>query len=271
MKGLKFISFIFLGLLVGGNAFAGDIFTAMQFDGLARKIKDIYAPEMKYYLKKDLDISINYEFHFKNAAIKLDKDTYRIIVTAPLLDEIMQMPDAATLILCHEVGHVLGGGPFKRKEVGPNDPPLPWASAEGQADYFATAKCAKRVFAEDDNREIVRHFKLSQEVKDKCSEVYGSDGEYFLCLRVAKAVTELSYYMIKTSSRKVSLTTPDLSRVTKTSVDYPTDQCRVDTMFQGALCDADPEEMPNRYNQKTGYCNKSDGYTIGTRPSCWYK
>jgi hypothetical protein len=57
--------------------------------------------------------------------------------------------DAFILLLCHELGHHFGGVP--RKQLGPDSPATAgkdrWASAEGQSDFYATAVCAKRIFA----------------------------------------------------------------------------------------------------------------------------
>ena len=39
-------------------------------------------------------------------------------------------------IMCHELGHHLSGGPFKKSS---------WVSVEGQADYFTTQNCLKKV------------------------------------------------------------------------------------------------------------------------------
>ena len=41
-------------------------------------------------------------------------------------------------IYCHELGHFIGGAPFKK------NPGSTWASTEGQADYWATSVCLRR-------------------------------------------------------------------------------------------------------------------------------
>ena len=52
--------------------------------------------------------------------------------------------DGLTMIICHELGHHLGGGP-RRSEL------YPWSAAEGQSDYFAGSVCLKRLWDGDDH------------------------------------------------------------------------------------------------------------------------
>ncbi len=49
--------------------------------------------------------------------------------------------DAYAAVVCHEFGHLLGGKPFQ------TIPGAQWASAEGQADYFAASRCLPKYFA----------------------------------------------------------------------------------------------------------------------------
>lgn len=48
--------------------------------------------------------------------------------------------DAYAAIVCHELGHVLGGAPHQTIHG------AQWASAEGQADFFAAAVCLPKYF-----------------------------------------------------------------------------------------------------------------------------
>lgn len=44
-------------------------------------------------------------------------------------------PDVLQLLLCHELGHLLGGPPLKSRNG--------WSSTEGQADYYTGLACAR--------------------------------------------------------------------------------------------------------------------------------
>src|SRR5690606_11499441 len=63
--------------------------------------------------------------------------------------------DGFALVLCHEIGHHLGGAPKVAGLLGLNR----WASNEGQADYYATLKCLRRAFLNDNNTKVLKAFK----------------------------------------------------------------------------------------------------------------
>jgi hypothetical protein len=48
--------------------------------------------------------------------------------------------DAYAAVICHELGHVLGGAPYQTIHG------AEWVSAEGQADFFAASVCLPRYF-----------------------------------------------------------------------------------------------------------------------------
>lgn len=167
--------------------------------------------------------------------------------------------DALALVVCHEIGHNLGGYPQKPFIGG-----APWSSAEGQADYYAASKCLKRYFDENyrevDNGEVV-HSPLAL---DRCREVYREGREFNTCLRIVKAgeaiiATLSAEYLGHTNQ---SIATPSTFVVDETNVQYPSMQCRLDTYFRGALCDFD-------YHGDE-YCTDKDR-PYGARPHCWFK
>jgi hypothetical protein len=171
--------------------------------------------------------------------------------------------DGFMLVVCHETGHHLGGAPRYSGN---------WAANEGQADYFGTLKCMRRVLGNDDNVSIVSKMNIDQEVKDKCQLVYKSDSEVALCERIAMAGKSLALLLADLGgSGSVAFTTPDKSVVKKTFDAHPQAQCRLDTYFQGGLCDKSVDEENSATDPKPGTCVKSEGFTVGTRPLCWYK
>jgi len=66
-------------------------------------------------------------------------------------------------------------------------------------------------------------------------------------------------------------TTPDPSVVSKMDDAHPATQCRLDTYFEGALCDKDVNGELSNKDYKTGTCTQAAGYTFGYRPLCWFK
>lgn len=61
--------------------------------------------------------------------------------------------DGFALVLCHEIGHHLGGAP---KYGGFNT----WGTNEGGSDYFATLKCLRRIFQNDDNTKAIENMTI---------------------------------------------------------------------------------------------------------------
>jgi hypothetical protein len=65
--------------------------------------------------------------------------------------------------------------------------------------------------------------------------------------------------------------TPDANVVKKTDDSHPAHQCRLDTYFQGALCDKSFNDDVSQKDENVGTCTTKMGDTIGTRPLCWFK
>jgi hypothetical protein len=67
-----------------------------------------------------------------------------------------------------------------------------------------------------------------------------------------------------------SIDTPDIREVKGTNTNhYPRPQCRVDTIYHGALCNIDANVATSETDAKIGQCN--DASAPGSRPRCWYK
>lgn len=173
--------------------------------------------------------------------------------------------DAFAMVVCHELGHHLGGVP------GPEGF-LSWASNEGQSDYFASLKCFRRVFESEDNEAIVAEMDVPQLVKEKCSANYSLDSDVALCIRSSMAGKSLAMLLGDLRGNSdVNFHTPDPKVVSKTNNAHPAAQCRMDTMFQGAICDRRLSDEVSDEDALAGTCNRSQGDVDGVRPLCWYK
>lgn len=175
--------------------------------------------------------------------------------------------DAFTLVACHEIGHHLGGAP---KYPGSGE----WASNEGQADYFATLRCAKRMIAislaEDSEKDLADVLsKVSNEVKTQCAaNAEPNEVEQITCMRVNQAATVLAGVLADLGEEpKPQISTPDKNRVSSTDHSHPAAQCRLDTMYQGSLCDATGELSDTDPEPGTCY---STNVIRGGRPFCWF-
>lgn len=176
--------------------------------------------------------------------------------------------DAYSLVLCHELGHHFGGRPRKIFEDGNPG----WPSVEGQADYFATLKCLRKVFRKENNEEIVSKLTVTPFVSERCSAAFKRDWEVNICIRTAIAGMVNSSISADIRNTEIPhLETPDLNVVEKTFDAHPVPQCRLDTYFSGAVCEVSSYRPMSDTDEVSGTCHPLAGHSSGTRPLCWYK
>jgi hypothetical protein len=79
--------------------------------------------------------------------------------------------------------------------------------------------------------------------------------------------------------------TPDPAKVDKIFFEHPAIQCRLDTNFQGSICNATfdssiipgkavpqgPDSIEAEQEAAKNSCMATTGYTWGLRPTCWFK
>jgi hypothetical protein len=234
-----------------------------KFEELIQKMEAIYQPEFK---KRGLNITFDRKWSdpVVNSIASMGPDSrdrivyvYGGLARSPEMNE-----DAFLLVLCHEIGHHLGGFPEKHEGI----------SAEGEADYFATLKCARRVFLHDDNLTILKTKNVSSVAKSACAKAWGNMADYGVCVRTSVAAQTLSRFFVGLSKASLlpKFETPDLSKVAITNESYPSLQCRMDTYFQGALCERSYSEDLSDNDEVSGACHSSVGDKVGARPLCWF-
>lgn len=200
-----------------------------------------------------------------NAKATREADKYIVEVHGGLARSTRVTEDSLMLIVCHELGHHLGGAPTK---VAPFS--HPWSSAEGQADYFATMKCMRKVIENDDNEKIISKIKVDPDVIKKCSIVYNSAKDIALCKRIA--VASLTYaYSTTDLGETLYFNKPATYKAAVTNEMHPTAQCRLDTLYSGILCNKSYDQEFDPSNASIGACTAHDGFKLGVRPRCWYK
>lgn len=160
--------------------------------------------------------------------------------------------DAFMLALCHEIGHLLGGAPLKDYTT---------FSTEGQADYYATHVCARKVFGKMEKKKKlikVGNFKL-----DQCDKYFDNEYELNVCLRTLFAAQALSEYLkvLSRELRDTDIKSSDKFEPKFTVQLHSSSQCRLDTFVAGAHCDKiwDDKKIPLNRN---AVCRN--------RPRCFY-
>lgn len=247
----------------------GSKMTETQFNKLIDKVLAVYRTEIEIENKIKLKVERYWSDGTVNAYAKQPGDgTWVVAMFGGLARHTEITDDAFLTVICHELGHHIGGAPKKRGLFAST-----WASNEGQADYFGVMKCLRRVFEKERNIEIARRLKAPAIVKLKCANQFVSLEERAICERSSVAGLALGRFFRSLSKdvAKVDFSTPDKAMVTVTNDNHPASQCRVDTYYQASLCDRSTAEDVSQTDAHAGVCSKRNGDEIGLRPSCWYK
>jgi hypothetical protein len=238
-----------------------------EFNSILDRITKIYGPIIAAK-GGTLDIQRLWDDGTVNASAERLGDTYRLNMYGGLARHELITPDGFMLVACHEMGHHLGGKP-KFSSWWPIGSET-WASVEGQADYFGTAKCMHRMFLDMTNEELAHFAGTNTFAAEKCNSVYEDGTDRTICLRSAEAGLVLGDVLGSLGGTgATSLETPSTEIATGIFQNHPKAQCRTDTYFQGSLCDVPYTVDFSDTNQATGACNK-DKYTVGVRPKCWF-
>ncbi len=186
-------------------------------------------------------------------------------------------PDSFQLVICHELGHHFGGYPF----YSGND----WAANEGNADYFATQACARKVWGDDKETNKKSRANVDPAAKALCDKTWKNEDDQNLCYRTAKGSLELATLLAKLGNgADPKYDTPDKRRVSRTNDAHPEAQCRLDTYMSGGMCTAafDLNVIPGKENPKgnnspeaeadatKASCFMKSNYKDGLRPRCWF-
>lgn len=199
-----------------------------------------------------------------NAFADRDGNTFIIEVFGGLARHPLITKDAFTLLVCHEMGHHLGGAPTGRD--------LGWPSYEGQSDYFSTLKCLRRIFIDEDNIIALRGQSLDPVLMQKCKTAFNNRLEQAICVRSGLAGLSVAQFLYSFDKRgpAPSFAQKDPTQVEKTQTAHAPAQCRLDTYVAGALCRADLSRNPDPHQHDVGVCTEQTDVN-GARPRCWYK
>jgi hypothetical protein len=241
-----------------------------QFNHVADKITQTFSSFIKqtgralFIQKSWQDGTVNSVAHQNTAG------TDTIVMYGGLARYSLMTEDAMALVVCHELGHHMGGAP---KKSDPTTKSMTWASNEGQADYWGAMKCLRKYFENDDNTTAIKNLNVPTVVSTKCQQIYPNADESALCIRTSMAGFVLGEILnaLGKGANSVSFTTPDQSKVLVTFDDHPQAQCRLDTYFQGSLCDHGFNQIVSNTDANTGVCSQSNGDKVGSRPLCWFK
>ncbi len=183
----------------------------------------------------EIEIDLNWDSTYPNASVSLKKGKVIMNFHGAFVKENNLSKDSFAIVVCHEIGHLLGGWP----KVFPTQK----YSSEAQSDYFATASCIKKYFKQVKNSKPLNYGPIGQAQKDLCNNEES-------CLRGLIAIVELS--SAYPGDKNINSYSSEIANFTNFN-DYPSAQCRVDTLRAGLLCEQDE-------------CTNGPG----KRPACWY-
>lgn len=213
---------------------------------------------------KTLEVIRKWEDGTVNAYAQQSGDVWKVSMFGGLARHATITPDAFALVVCHEIGHHIGGYPKKWGR---------WASNEGQADYFGNAKCLRKYMEVDLNTGVMERVDVPSIVEEKCNANFTDAEEIAMCKRGALAGLSLGnlFRALRKLPKPLMFSTPDETVVTRIDHSHPAPQCRLDTYFAGAICDKDAYDDVSNTDLAKGLCARQDDYIDGVRPLCWFK
>lgn len=257
---MKFIAFQFLTLLMSFTAQAETWQTTILQDA-----EKLYRPVAEKHFQKKFTIVIEKNVSEAASADHLEKEML-VKINTGLLESKRLTPDSLRMVVCHELGHLFGGAPRR------NNPPewegpvatdgYSYTSSEGQADYYATLVCFRLLAASTRVGEPRTDLKRAGPVLlEKCKD---QKKEKDLCVRTALAGMDF-LNLIKDFPISCETTDPQVAdRMIRDS--YPSRQCRLDTLINGARCMEDINLVLHFFDQKADDCKAS----VARRPVCWF-
>jgi hypothetical protein len=252
--------------------------TEAQFNAVIDAVGKIYAPIIREK-GGNLKVKRLWENGTVNASAQRQGKDYVVNMYGGLARHKAVTPDGFAMVVCHEIGHHIGGAPVYGGSSGGggwggggvNN----WASNEGQSDYFASTKCLRKLFRNFNNyKALKKNYREIPEIVGKaCKKQFANNDDFMVCARTALAGLSLAnlFKDLRNMPTAPDFSKPDQNRVSRTSDGHPQPQCRLDTYFQGAICDADDREEIGYDDETKGACARANGAKIGVRPFCWYK
>lgn len=236
--------------------------TKAEFNEVIDRVEELYAPVIRR-MGGELIVKRLWENGTVNASANRVDNKYFVNMFGGLARHRVMTKDGLALVICHELGHHIGGAP----KIGTR-----WATNEGQSDYFAGLKCLRHVFANQNNVDYVRNLTADPIAERECAKSFKGQEAQAICVRSAMAgvVAAMMFKELRKEQTSPQFDTPDTSKVEKTFHGHPATQCRMDTYFAGTICPADLNQDPSDRDVNVGVCSRKHGEARGARPLCWY-
>lgn len=250
-----------------------------KFNEIIAKAEKVYAPIVRAHNAK-LKMNKLWKDDTVNASAVQNENLWEVNMYGGLARRPEVTPDGFALVVCHELGHHLGG------YVMVSDADMHWASNEGQSDYFATEACAKELWKDELEENATHRATVLPFAKSLCDKNHPGQNQRDLCYRSSNAGLSLASLLASLrNSVPPKFETPSKEVVERTNDDHPEAQCRLDTYMAGAVCTVpfDRSVIPGKALAQGGAsreaenlsgqssCLARDGWVSAQRPRCWFK
>lgn len=248
--------------------------TEAQFNDIIDEAIAYYGPFLKSNFNATFTVNRRWTDSTVNASATQFLNTWTVNMYGGLARRPETTPDGFALVLCHEIGHHLGGYPFSSS----------WAADEGASDYFATLSCARDLWKNQPEKNALARETITEYPKSLCDSVWTTEEDQNLCYRSLLGSKSMATLLATLGGTKADWTTTDKSVVKTTNHSHPAGQCRLDTYIAGALCSQnfDAAVIPGKdlgSKRNTAAAEEASGpytclkqdFTVGPRPTCWFK
>ncbi len=249
--------------------------TEEVFNEIIDQVEAVYKPLIEKNHGAEFTVSRLWDDSTVNASAMQWGGSWEVNMYGGLARRPEITPDGFAMVVCHEVGHHLGGYPFASN----------WASNEGGSDYFATLSCGRLLWKDDYEANARFRSLVDAYPKAQCDTIYRNTQDQNLCYRLMMAGRSTADLLAALEGTKNSWNTPDVKVVKSTYHAHPAGQCRLDTYMAGALCAAafDSNVIPGkrlgnaRNSAKAELealgvsCGAGARIQFGSRPNCWFK
>ena len=244
--------------------------TQDQFNAVIDRAVAIYEPLIKGFGGK-LIINRRWSDSTVNASALQTGSRWEVNMYGGLARRAEVTEDGFAMVLCHEIGHHIGGYPYVQG----------WASNEGQSDMHATGACATKLFTKNQNLADTAGYGLPDDMIAKCDEKHATAEARDICYRAVVAGKSLGDLLAALGGgQEIGYDTPDTRVVKRTNNAHPQAQCRLDTYIASALCGSEkwdysliPGKNAASRNSKAA---QDEAYAHscvegeGARPKCWF-
>ena len=233
------------------SLYAGSI-TESEFNAIIKEFENVYNP-----IFSRMGRTLSFQKRWADPTVNAYNSTQGAKTTITMFGGLARRSevtyDGFRMVVCHEIGHTIGGYPFYAGESATN---------EGQSDYFSANGCAKSMFPM--TKEYAQMLNNAW-AKKYCAAKETDISAQKLCYRIMMAGKSLANLLGSLQGAQANFSTPDQTQVTKMSDSHPKAQCRLDTYVAGISCKKvwPVGSIPkSRTEEQNSQCAK---------PRCWYK